>query len=419
MSHPRGFANKRARGNDGKINPNTLRPTDVGTQVFKAELDGFALRALGGVTGGVLPPMPASALRVEYGHPLFTKIGDGSAIPKVLSAVNGLDAPFADKWPNDVAMQRMALKSTLRVLGVAAQSVVASDNDPTPGIGVKYMGLHNSMVESARAGARLVWDLRDYKANPQENNAAVHTDDTVNQYGFVLKTHSEETIGKQFAKACAELITQPKVWEQAMLGHYGNAKPLLSAVRADYRHCNTALVLGLELLFKAGIIRLNNGPATDAPAALPAQSAGLEQVDGGTPLSSAEVAARIAQFMGLTAPSNPLPLDAGQTKIWAELKHQFAGSLYYGSAALATGELNAAHEFGASYSLATGAQSIGRYPNGALKDDRIGSVVKLQINHTTNAVAGFANAVAEDEKNVAGTALTTADNGPATFMMHQ
>ena len=149
-------------------------------------------------------------------------------------------------------------------------------------------------------------------------------------------------------------------------------------------------------------------------------------------LASHEVAARIANLIGLTAPSNPITglLGADGVKNWAEYSHTLTEMLYYsadlntgGSSAQSDGSLagsiNVAVEFGAEDKGGM-ATLHGRHMSTlSLKEDRIGSVVRAQINHTRQALSAYAYAVDHEYTWTAGTAYSNATNGQAKIFMHK
>ena len=228
------------------------------------------------------------------------------------------------------------------------------------------------------------------------------------------------------------LINDSQTWERAMSNYYHAArKPWLAAVHADYRHCCAALVLGVDLLLKHGVLQVAGaaGPVANA------QAYGLA-ADGNIQLarrpaefaagdSSADVAAKIAEFIGLTKPDDPasamLPRDAAVD--WKTFAHKFAEALYYTaeqrSGGSAQGGINVAVEFGASWTPGRGANvDAGRHADLSVKTNRIGSMVRVQANHTAQAVSAYAQGVEFVNRWSAGTALSGSPNGRSLLYLH-
>jgi hypothetical protein len=427
---------KRAR-TDGPLDPNRARKLDVGFQGAPATLDGLGIGDVALEKGGVLPRVTTSATSIQYGDPLFMLAGDKSAKPLVRKTFNQLEAAAARAWPGDAVMQALATKAVIQPLGLAAEAVKATQDNLTPSITVKYAGLHNANVLSARNGARLLYDLRPFTANldmntavSRDNVAGVAMAEYQNAYGLVLVAYDERTVGNNFNKHASELVNNSLTWERAMAGYYGKSRPWLAAVMADFRHCLSAGILLVDRLLKAGVLQVVgqgvvsnvvNGRGLNVPR-VPIELASTT----GVALPSYEVAGRIANYMHLTAPTNPATdfLTPDASAFWETATRTYADSLYYTANAITGGSqdgtVNVAVEFGAEYDV--GAQQptfAGRFPDMKLKEDRIGAVVKFQANHCSQAVAAFAQAVEETYKWTAGTAVSGAPGGIAIMMMHK
>jgi len=426
---------KRQRPADGTFDPNRARKLDVGFQ-------GAPAKFVGGTEpverGGVLPPVTLGASSANYGDPLFMKLGDNAAKPEVHKVVNGMEVAAKRAYGNDAVMIMAALKAGIRPLGLAAEAVKSTPNNLTPSVTVKHAGLHSASVLSAKNGAREIYELRQFTASLDAN---MSTENNVNaeyqnSYGLVLTAYDERTMGNNFNKHASELVNNSLTWERAMGGYYGKARPWISAVMADFRHCLTSGILLVDRLLKAGVLQVagQGGIASNAVAAKPGTVLRAPTELIGTvgvpavlaPLPSYEVAARIANYMGLTTPSNPATdfLAPDASAFWASFTRTYADTLYYTANAMTGGSqdgtVNVAVEFGAEYSAAA-QQPIfaGRFPDMKLKEDRIGAVVKFQANHCAQAVAAFAQAVEQVDQWTAGTAVSGAPGGIAVIMMHK
>lgn len=403
--------NKKRRPDE--LNAHADRTLDVATVNHKAVFDGVAVQNKALESGGVLPAASAHAMQVRDGDILFSVANDKSQVPRVQKAINGHEAPFAKYYRNDPYAITMATKASIVPRGLAAEPVTAQPGNLQPEIAVKIAGLQTVHVQDIKAGTRVVYDFPKFAGNVEANTSRGGAADAQNTYTLILRSHDEATLGHEFNNAASRLIHDSLTWEQALAGYYGKAQPTIGAVMADYRHCTAALVLGVSLLLKQGLLTVPGRPLADA---VRTRAPDELTADYGAPeMTSYEVAARIAQFMDLTAPSNPIPLSLDATTEWAEVARTFAETLYYSNAPL-NGTLNAAVEFGASL-RATGPQHDGRFPDGAVKEDRIGAMLNVQVSHTSQAVAAFSQVVDSVDLWTAGWALSTTQDARGLIMV--
>lgn len=429
---------KRARAADSSYNPNIARRLDVGTQTVKGIVDGVRISQNMQEIGGVLPPVSLNAHAVHYGDGVFMLESDGNEpTPLIQKLINGMDAQFVQQYPSDVQMQILALKQTIRPLGVAGEAVKITPDNNNPQVSIKYMGLHSPEVVSCRAGARVVFDVRQYHSSADANrqSGSDQASEIANSFGLVMVSYSEETAGKQFNKMASLLVNDSLTWERALTNYYGKARPWLSAVMGHFRNCQTAFILGIELSLKQGLLQVPGQTTSNvvqyrdntgnlAPR-VPVELYGPVGAAGPAPLTSYELAARFANFMGLTAPTDTLMgiLGSDADDAWQLFTHKLAETIYYTANASTGGNLhgsvNAAVEFGAEYNAVNGAVFAGRHENYQVKDDRIGEVVKLQCNSTSQAVSAFLQANGEVDKWLVGTGMSGGTDNRALIMMHK
>lgn len=448
-ANPYNNPHKRAR-EDG-VGQITAPRHEAGLQSFKVVFDGDAIETQLAQPGSVLPKITAAAHRLYKHTGLFTLINDPHPIPHVRHVFNGLDATFARQYPGDPMMQMLALKAIVRPTGCANEFVESTIDNKNPSVGNKFIGEEVAWVNSAQTGRRMVWDVRRFEADVGLNSNQMSIGQAAeydHAYGLEMVPHSEETIGTQFNKMASELVTKSATWEASLMNYPGRARPALAAVMADWRHLQTAFILGIELALKRGILVVPSAALHAATTASIAAGTGVgngyaSNVDpqlrypaelrapNGDSFTSFETAARIANAMGLTSPSNPITglLSSDGFAAWANFTHTLASSAYY-SADLNTGgahpqtdgslagSINAAVEFGAEWGNPI--RLNGRYPsNLSLKDDLIGCVVRLQLNHTRQALSAYAYAVDQEWVWLAGTAYSTATRNTAWIFMHK
>ena len=427
---------KRGKINDGTYDPNRARKLDVGFQGAPGTLDGIGILESSGEKGGVLPHITTAATNVNYGDPMFMLKGDTSAKPLLRKTFNQLEIPGARHWPGDAKMIELATMAVIQPLGLAAEAVKVTQDNMTPSVTVKYAGLHSANVLSARNGARLLYALRPFTSSLDNNTAVAREQSGViadyqNAYGLVLVAHNERTLGTNFNKYASELVNNSLTWERALSGFYGKSRPAISMVMADFRHCLTSGVLLVEQLLKAGVLQVaGQGPVANAVngrgLAAPRPPIELMPTGAGGPLTSFEISARIANYMKLTAPTNPATdfLTPDAEAFWETATRVYADTLYYTANAATGGSLegdvNVAVEFGASYNdAAQQPEFAGRFPDMQLKQDRVGAMVRMQANHTAQAVSAVAQFLEETQEWTAGTAVSGAPGGIAVMMMHK
>ncbi len=428
-------ARKRSR-NDAPGRANTL---DVGFQSFQATYDGTNVQTEMGAGASILPQVTLAAHSMTKGDGLFAFENAASQpVPYVRHLFNELLAPFAEIYPDDPEMMMFALEQTIRPLGSASENMAVSQNDLNPSIGVKYMGIENiAAIGSVHCGKRMLWRLDRFGSSLTANQAGSdgHSQKGAS-YGLHLAPFNEQTVGTMFNKACAELTTNSKTWEMALAGFPGKAAPWTAAAMANLRHVETGVIIAIEKLLRAGILNVNTNVAgsqvsnVEGDAAgnirVPDELLGARNAAGGyAQLESHEVAARIANFIGLTAPSNTLvgTLSSDAFRFYAEFGHRFAESMYYGASAHTASKeeeasVNGFAEFGATFA-ANGPKFHGRNRDGSIKEDRVGSVVQLQIYSTQQASSAYAHAMDYMDKWMAGTCIAGSANGKAVVMLHK
>lgn len=423
---------------------------EVGFQSVKVSVDFPGIQSALQQPGSVLPLITQAARTVPKGTGLFTLINTTNQSPLVSHVVNGLDSRFGRYYANDPEMMRLCMKAIMRPLGTAAEHIEETQDIKRPLVANKYMGIEVRFVNRAQAGRRMKWDIRRFYGTPGQNGVGANqtqVSEYNNAYGLEMVPSDEETIGTTFNKMASQLITNSSTWEAALQHYAGTAQPHSAAVHADLRHLQTALVLGIDLALRYGFLVVPDAAMhqyrardkiyatnADANVRFPAEL----RVAGDTPaaasgaLPSYEVAARIANLIGLTAPSNPVTglLDADGVRNWAEYSHTLVEMLYY-SADLNTGgsnpqsdgslagSINVAVEFGAEQNNGMATLNGRHMSTLSVKEDLIGSVVDAQINHTRRALAAYAHAVDQEYTWLAGTAYSNATNGQAKIFMHK
>lgn len=429
--------------------PGRARTLDVGFQSTWGVYDGQNVQ--NDMSGGnsILPQVSLAAHTIIPGDVMFTfENGSCNDLPLLRKLFNEHVAQFALMWPDDPEMIMFAMEQSIRPMGVAYeyQKIDATNLKPTTGI--KYMGLESiSNIGNVHCGKRMLYRLKPFGSTLRGNTLGTDgVDESLNSYGLYLSPYNESTVGTLFNKAAYQLITNSSAWENALAGFPGKAAPWMGAVWADFRHCQYAAITMIEKLLRYGILTVNQG-IVGAGGVQNKLAANVESFDPNnanvrTPdellkafdpanpvasrqLESYETAARLANFIGLTSPTNTLTgtLNAAAFQFYAELLHQVAESVYYSVEAHTTSNadaasVNAAAEFGA---VMVGQQPLyfGRHRDKSIKNDRIGSVLAVQVVNTQQASSAYAHAMDYIDKWTAGTCLAGSAAGKAIIMLHK
>lgn len=411
----------RTAGGEG-VAPNNTFGADVGGQVFKVIYDGDNLLSSG---VGTLPQISVGAHTCHAGDILFALENDDrcleGAIP-VRKAFNELLEKFSQLFPGNVFMQTLALNASVRPLGCVKETVVVSERDTTPSLNNMYLGERPvDTIGTAYVGQPMKAVPRAFGPT-QASNVRGPTDSPQNVYSYYLAPVDVQDCGKAFAKAAAELIFNSETWISALAGFPGVAEPWVAAVYADDRHVKLGGIIMVERLLKKGVLSLT-GFSTVANVD---RDAGgnvvnpVELLENGNVPNSYDIAATIADLIGLTTPADSKAgtLDAAGEAKYKELAHEISSRIYYTTT---YGRTNAAAEFGAERN-GSSFTFAGRYQqqaNNEVTDSRVGCIVQLQMVHTQNAVSGFRHAIAQDRKMELGTAISNTIKGRTLVNFHK
>lgn len=423
---------KRARSTtDDGTSPHQTSGLDIGTQTFHGHYDGNGLYTTG---KGVLPQVSTAAHTCMAGDGLFVLEDCDSSDVKFRKLVNELVEKFSQLYAGNVFMINLATETAIRPTGCVKETVLVSENDKCPSLNNMYIGERNfaTVGKRALAGQRMKWVVRSFGPTLASNTHG--KDDFANSYGIYLTPVTDNDVGLRFAKAAAELIYKFDTWTSALAGFPGVAEPWVAAVFADDRHMKFAGIVMIERALEKGLLAVNvptaaggRNPGLVRNVSTAYDPAGGNQVrvaneltDNGAVPESYEVAARIADLMGLTTPQDSLLalLDSASTATYQEFAHEVTQSLYY---TMTNDIVNSKAEFGASWG-ASGPTYAGRFQQQGSSEptaNRVGQVLQLQMVHASAAVSAFRHAIAHDDKMFGGTATGNTVHGITPVMLHK
>jgi len=348
----------------------------------------FASRA---ATFTLAPTDMINAFQPRAMQPVFRDLSDRRQTLHVESIINGKDAELAALYPGDREFARWALRRRIQPVGIAGQnSEKVDDSKEDPDLGVIKAGLQTVEAVGAIAGARAVFEIPPLgEADPRVGSVADGTDCKIQT--LYTRTYNPALVGDTFHRAISHLIYDPNQWADAMRGYSTGANVWLNAAKNQLDSALFSALVLIEQLVADGKLNVVPGSELDP-----------DKIDGR--VDSLGVVTRMAQFLKLTPNRGDLALlNSNEMAYWNVLKVNFARRSFY--VPTPSGEINLPDEIGYRWD-----QDRQRYASPARTADGstllIGTpaadLVNVQVNHTKLAVAGFVEAVNEEERWVAG-----------------
>lgn len=325
-------------------------------------------------------------------QPVFRDLADRRQTLHVMSTINGLDAELAALYPGDRDFARWALRRRLQPVGIAGQNSEKVDGSKEdPDLGIIKAGLQTLEAVGAVAGARAVFEIPPLgAADPRVGSMADGTDCKIQT--LYTRTYNPSLVGETFQRAVAHMIYDPNQWSAAMRGYSTGANVWLNVAK---NQLDAALFHGLvliEQLIADGKLAPTAGNEIDA-----------RDVNG--KVDSLGVIAAMAQYTGLTPNRGALAaLSSNELAYWNVLKVNFARRTFF--VPTSSNEVNLPDEIGFKFDEASQKYaSPARTPDGStlLVGTPAADLVNVQVNSTKLVVAGFVEAVNEEERWVAGT----------------
>lgn len=412
------------------LDRNSTRIYRMGCITINAQINTPTLNKWRRKAPNILPKLTDQGAMIYAYEPVFVMRNEANRaqgdLPCVLSVTNGLDAAL-NAYAGDLHMQRLIMKSAVQIIGSAMQNVAITDNTKQPTIALAVAGLGTIDCFDARPGCRAVYDLVGFADNLQHNTAPTPgTSDGKSRERIIFKARcrDEMLIANRFAQTCLRLLTGREVWKRALANYYNAGDYWLSAVMADYRSKATAGLLFLDRVLQAGLFQVagETGPVSNVKrnaandARPPVELIGPADLATGltVPLASHDIVGRIANWMQLTTPTDPLPLAADAVAVYRVMSFEFVQALYYRHASMAGGAPNARVEFGMEQAANGAPKSSARFPkSNKITDTRVGKVLHLQLNAPIAGLAGQCTAIDEDNRFSAGAFASGSANGRA------
>jgi len=328
-------------------------------------------------------------------QPVFRDLADRRQTLHVLSIINGLDAEFAALYPGDREFARWALRRRLQPVGIAGQNsekVDGSKDDPD--LGFIKAGLQTIEAVGAIAGARAVFEIPPLgAADPRVGSVADGTGCKIQT--LYTRTYNASLVGETFQRAISHMVYDQNQWSDAMRGYSTGANVWLNVAKNQLDSALFHPLVMIEQLIADGKLAPTPGNELDAR-------------DVAGKVDSFGVIGRLAQFMKLTPNRGDLALLSSETmNYYNVLKVNFARRVFF--VPTPSGEVNLPDELGYRWDddrqqyASPARTSDGRE---LLTGTTAADLVNVQVNQLKLVVAGFVEAVNEEERWVAGTYLS-------------
>lgn len=321
----------------------------------------------------------------------------------VFTALNGLDAQFYERYPEDPEMARRCLASILQIVGVVHQDARTDLGAPlvtlvisgsiaqiAPG---KYNipGLETAEIQFTDA---VVYDVPSLKNPIVGGNPA-----TTHKIVMVPRPQTKKSISEGILRETAHILHDPANYVAAMnkFEHIANAK-MHTAIALR----NATLINGLmflDVLLENGIVQFTAAPAKGAV------------FDGA---DRPEKVAQLAEVLSLLHPGEHNVAEAGEFASRLSLADQGAWKkiefdLFQRLLPLpnpSTNSYNLRNEFGVTDEAGV-PRSNGRTDSGEVKRTPVGHLLNKTLTATQHMIQALAVAIDEERRNCAGWAMNT------------
>jgi hypothetical protein len=325
--------------------------------------------------------------------------GDG-----VFTALNGLDAQFYERYPEDPEMARRCLASILQIVGIVHQDARTDLSAPlvtlvisgsiaqiAPG---KYNipGLETAEIQFTDA---VVYDVPNLK-NPIVGGNPANTHKIV----MVPRPQTKKSISEGILRETAHILHDPANYTAAMnkFEQIANAK-MHTAIALR----NATLINGLmflDVMLANGIVQFTPGSVKGATFD------GVEQP---------EKVAQLAELLSLLHPGEHNVAEAGEFASRLSLADQGAWKkvefdLFQRLLPLpnpATNRYNLRNEFGVITPEGGVPRATGRTETGEVMRTPVGHLLNKTLTATQHMIQALAVAIDEEKRNCAGWAMNT------------
>lgn len=337
-------------------------------------------------------------LGLREGEPAYKRRGRNTG---VLTALNGLDAQFMERYPGDPEMVRQCVRSVVQFVGIVTQD--ARNDLYEPRVTLQIGGTATMFAPGQfnvpgydnthpQVGDKVYFDVPNLKEPVVAGSAK-----DVGKIVLVPRAATKESMAAGILREAAHITHDPQNYKAAMedFGPIANAKMQVAVALK-----NAALMNGLMLID----LLINAGVLTVAAA----------ELNG---VTTADKVAQLAEGLSLLHPGDhniaqPGAFAAGltpaQTRAWQKIEFD-AGQRLLPLPSPDTGKYNARTEFAMRYDAATNSvTSSGRSTStGELLRTPVGELLGKSLTTMPHMVQALAYAIDEENRNCAGTAAST------------
>jgi len=351
-----------------------------------------------------------NGFRLVENEMAFKVLGGGD---RVRTALNGLDAPLCAAYPDNPELVRALLFEMIQPMGIVEEDARTDKNEPkvtltiggTASLGApaayNFGELSNPHIVP---GAQVVFDVPNLDEPVQYGNTRSGV--PMHKIRLVPRAADKRTCATRIQTIVAQVNHDPAKFKEALTDHHQLAHSWMHISRAIVTSYKTALLMGINLLIKQGVLEVAEGN-------------GLDAAPGAADLSSEEVVARMGEFLSLLKEGRAsAQLNAAQRKKWKEIEFGLRSRMVP-TPNPQSKKYNLAHEFGFSVQ-AGGYQSMARVNGtGTPKNDQLGRLLQHSLTHFPQMLQAVCTAVYSERKNAMGVALTEPSNqGTGLFQLY-
>jgi hypothetical protein len=354
-------------------------------------------------------PGPGGMKLVE-GEMAFKVLGGGD---RVRTALNGLDARLVAAYPDDPEMVRALLAEMIQPMGIVEEDARTDKNEPKVTLrigGTHPMGAPGSYnfgdLSNPKIvpGAMVVFDVPNLEQPIQYGNPQSGV--PMHKIKLVPRAADKRTCAARIQTIVSRVNHDPVKFKEALTEHHSLAHSWMKISSAIITSYKTALLMGIDLLIKEGVLEVAEGQGLDGP--------------NGDTLASEDAVARIAEYIALLKEGRfSAQLSAAQRAKWKKIEFELRNRMMP-TPNPQSGKYNVAHEFGFRMEESGTYSSKGRVNGtGAPKNDALGKLLQHSIAHFPQMLQSVVTAVYSERKNAMGVALTEPSNeGTGLFQLY-
>ncbi len=383
---------------------------------------------------GFMPRPGPRGYELFAGEMAFTVRGSGG---RVRTAINGLDARFAELYPDNAELVRQLLEEVIEPIGAVTEDPMKMVNGesmvtlfvggthPFGAPSVYNFGYADNMKQATSphiiAGSQVCFVPPNLKHPVQFGNPASGV--PAGKVRLVARAADKRSTASRIITMIGELNRNPEKLKAALRDHAGVAHTWMRIGKAVVQSYETALLLGLNVLLKRNIIQIVGAP-TAAGAAPVTELLQPVPVGGGVAeaLASEDTVVRMAEFIGLINAHNSTSaaaLGPDDRAKWKTIEYELRNTMLPAPNPT-TQKYNAAYQFGFVVNkndgtYASKARVDGR---GAIRDNAMGKFFQKSLNHWREFLEALTGGVYHEQRKSMGVALTEPSvRGESRFQM--